>query len=309
MYVHQYLNAFRPGSKWSARRRAREPRALSESRRARLSGTSDSRSRRRSTARRWSSTTRARPTARSRTFKLPRAARAARLDSRRVRVGRAAVDGDATPGAARPDVRLRAVVSEGRRLRSRRLGAESARAGRRAVRRVRHVRRHDGRARRPGARVDRRSGRAAIRDGRACRERVRRGSATDAYVELPPALAARPCRTDFAPCGSSRTTCTTSRGARRRTIGTRAASYVRPVPTHALSRRGTPCRCTCCSSRATTRRGAAAARCERTIFALRVARVDLGTVRLSADHERASARSGRHRVPDDDHGRHRRRRG
>ena len=37
-----------------------------------------------------------------------------------------------------------------------------------------------------------------------------------------------------------------------------------------------------------------------------VARVHLWTVRVPANHERASARQGRHRVPDDDHGRRRR---
>ena len=37
-------------------------------------------------------------------FRLPAAARSARLGSRDVRVGRAAVDGAATPGSSRPHV-------------------------------------------------------------------------------------------------------------------------------------------------------------------------------------------------------------
>ena len=167
-----------PGLEVERARRAREPRALSEPRASPTTGTSDSR---RPPTVDGTPVVVDYPGAPDSTvahFRLPRAARAARFGSRHVRVGRAAVDGAAPAGAARPHVRLRAVVSEGRRLRSRRLGAESARPGGRAVRRVRDVRRHDDRARRSGARVDRRSGRAAIRDGRACREPVRRGSAT-----------------------------------------------------------------------------------------------------------------------------------
>ena len=100
-----------PGLQVERTRRARESRALPESRRARLSATSDSRRRRRSTARRWSSTIRARRTAPSRTFELPRPL--APHDSIRIHF-----EWDARPstvaaptGAARPHVRLRAVVS------------------------------------------------------------------------------------------------------------------------------------------------------------------------------------------------------
>ena len=126
-------------------RRARESRALSESRASPTTGTSDS-----PTPPVVDGTPvfvdyPGAPDSTVAHFKLAGAARAARLGAHRLRVGRAPVDGDATPGASRPHVRLCAVVSEGRGLRSRRLGAESARSGRRAVRRIRDVRRDDGR--------------------------------------------------------------------------------------------------------------------------------------------------------------------
>ncbi len=103
-------------------------------------------------------------------------------------------------------------------------------------------------------------------------------------------------------------TCITSRGARRRTIGTRAASTCGRFRRSALSDVGHRV-----GARAVQagRRHVVGRRARGRPNDLRaaVARVHLGAVRVPADHERASARRGRHRVPDDDHGRRRRRRG
>ena len=112
----------------------------------------------------------------------------------------------------------------------------------------------------------------------------------------------RPCRRDTTPCGSSPKTCIISPGARRRTIATRAASTSRARSARALSDVGHRRRARALQSR---RRHDVGRRPRRRAHDLRaaVAGVDLGAVRVSADDERASPRSRRHRVPDDDHGR------
>src|SRR5881397_191985 len=85
------------------------------------------------------------------------AARPGRLADGRDRVAGAAVHPAAAPGAPGPALRLRAVVSQGGRLRPLRLGGASPLPGGRVLRRVRELRRDARSPRRPG---DRRYGRA-----------------------------------------------------------------------------------------------------------------------------------------------------
>ena len=118
----------------------------------------------------------------------------------------------------------------------------------------------------------------------------------------------RTSRRDIAPCAFSRENVHHFAWSASPDYRYEGGVYVRQLPaTH--FRRGTRLRCTCSTSRATTRRGAAArpssgpsSRCEwlESIW---------GPYAYPQITQRASARSGRHRVPDDDHGRDARRRG
>ncbi len=157
MRVQQLLNAFRPGSRWSAaderegrvrfqalkepnfgyERFTRAPRVNGETRECVVSV----RARQHDCA-----------------LRAATSARAGRLGDCRIRVGCAAVrDRLPTAGEERAPLRLLAVVSESRGVRSRRLGGAAVHSERRDVRRVRHVRR-DARSR---------GGSGGGRDGRA----------------------------------------------------------------------------------------------------------------------------------------------
>ena len=86
-------------------------------------------------------------------------------------------------------LRLLAVVSEGRRVRPRRLAAARARAGGRVLRRVRRLRRDARAGRRPDGRRDGRAGQRRSRVGARCARRARAALTRTAYGAVPPAPA------------------------------------------------------------------------------------------------------------------------
>ncbi len=271
------------------------------------SGTSDSRRRRRWTERRSSSTIRGRPTAPSRTFscrgRWRRTTRFASISHgtrarRRWRDDRGGVDGRTT---SRSGIRRSRsmIAAAGSRI------ALHARG--RAVRRVRDLRRHDDRARRPGPRVDRRSrerrsgmdARFENGSGAARRTRIRRAPQTDARGGGAGGISRS--------CGSSRTTSITSHGARRRTIGTRAASYVRQTPAHAHFPTWDTVSVNVLYKPGDDTSWADRRALDRTCSRSSGSSPSMGRTPIRRSPT-CTGSTGRHRVPDDDHGRRRRRR-
>ncbi len=196
---------------------------------------------------------------------------------------------------------LCAVVSQGGRVRSRRVGAERAGAGGRAVRRVRDVRRDADGARRSGAGGDGGAGERRSRVGARVAERA--------------AAHQRKCvsgdRDDGGGCagGLPRGTIRRARRAPLRVecvagLQVRGGRVCEAGAAHALSDVGHGGRARAVQAGrrhdvGTWDRARAHDVCAQ------VAGVDLGTVRLPAGDERAPARSGGHRVPDDGDGRRR----